>query len=71
MVIALRTGMRRTIPRADGHPSARADHCTVPRARPPGVLQEHPIPTGAELVRAQVRTGVAQYPPTADETGVW
>jgi hypothetical protein len=50
---------------------AREDHCTVPRARPPGVLQEHPVPTGAEVVKAQVRTEVTQYPPDADATGVW
>jgi hypothetical protein len=33
--------------------------------------QEHPVPTGAELVKAHVRTVVAQYPPFADEIGVW
>jgi hypothetical protein len=51
--------------------SAREDHCTVPRARPPEVRQEHPVPTGAGLAKAQVRTDVAQYPPAADATGVW
>jgi hypothetical protein len=35
------------------------------------VRQEHPVPTGAALVKAQVLTEVAQYPPTVDETGVW
>ena len=32
-------------------PSARWDHCptTVPRARPPCVRQEHPVPTGAGI----------------------
>jgi hypothetical protein len=34
------------------------------------VRQEHPVPTGTELLRAQVRTVVAQYPPTVDDTGV-
>jgi hypothetical protein len=33
--------------------------------------QEHPVPTGAELVKAQVRAAVTQYPPAADEIGVW
>lgn len=44
---------------------------TVPRARPPAVLQEHPVPTGAALMSAQVLTDVAQYPPTVEDTGVW
>ena len=65
------TWTRRTITRPDGHQSAREDHCTVPRARPPEVRQEHPVPTGAELIKVQVRTGVAQNPPAVDETGVW
>lgn len=61
---------------SNDHPAQRPaagtrDHCTVPRARPPGMLQEQPVPTGAELVKAQVRTGVTQYPPAADATGVW
>ena len=51
---------------ARGHPPT-----TVPRARPPCVRQEHPVPTGAELVSAQVRTVVAQYPPIVDGIGVW
>jgi hypothetical protein len=33
---------------------------TVPRARPPDTLHEQPVPTGAGLVKAQVRAGVAQ-----------
>jgi hypothetical protein len=49
---------------------ARLDHCTVPRALPLGVRQEHPVPIGAELVRAHVRTWVTQYPPEADAIGV-
>ena len=52
-------------------PSPREDHCTVPRARPPEVRQEHPVPTGAELIKVQVRTAVAQSPPAVDATGVW
>ena len=51
--------------------SAYDDHCTVPRARPPEVRQEHPAPTDAGLVRVQVRTAVTQDPPTVDEIGVW
>src|SRR5689334_697795 len=33
---------------------------TVPRARPPGVLHEHPFPTVEGDIKAQVRTWVAQ-----------
>ena len=42
---------------------------TLPLARPLGVRQEHPVPTGAGLIRAHVRTGVAQYPPIDDRMG--
>src|SRR5918995_1117416 len=43
----------RHVERSPSPLSARKDHCTVPLARPLGVLQEHPVPTGAEVVKAQ------------------
>jgi hypothetical protein len=54
------------------NPSARRDSL-LPRCRGPvgsARGRSNPVPTGAELVRAQVRTVVAQYPPTIDDLGV-
>jgi hypothetical protein len=67
----------------DGDPGGKADGAampskeprsgygptTLPRARPPGVRQEQPVPIGAGLIRAQVLSGVAQYPPIEDWMG--
>jgi hypothetical protein len=44
---------------------------TVPRARPPSMRQEHPVPIGADSMSAQVRTEVAQNPPMPVDAEFW
>lgn len=66
----LRPRTDRTFIEPNAQPPPREDHCTLPRALPPGMLQEQPVPTGAELVKTQVLAWVTQYPPAADATGV-
>jgi hypothetical protein len=38
---------------------------TTPRARPPDIRQEQPVPMGATSINWQMRTGVAHEPPRA------
>ena len=39
-------------------------YSTMPRAGPPGTLQEQPVPSGAAEYNSQVFSGVAQKPPS-------